>query len=236
MAGYETDLYRTPVWIPTSDGKDRVARLFISYSGPITPAQQPGLQIAREFCRRIGGVMEEWVRCLRGTVARTRLRWDLSEALLQLVADHLAGREETGKEFTEFGRSADLLHDLLAEVELTGGLSTATAFEEAATELIERAHGCLREAVTIVPWLYRTGYRIADAHPFRAAPRSGEPRFPLPAVFVVEGAITRGRAQLVGQSSDGDRESGPQLAAVATSRSYLIPLQKLLSALRVSRR
>jgi len=242
VRGYEVNLHRIPIWVTMTTNREATAILRASHRGPIPDPRPEALRRADDLGRALAAVLEESASRLHSSVMRVRRHWDFAEELLQLAADHLAGRPATTQEFAALGRSADLLCELLTGMQTRRAPSIAARLRDAAPQ-IERSWGCLRDMVMIVPWMYRPGYRVAaasarSAHG-RRAPRHLATRPRPPDVCVVHPA-TAGcllRADQVDRlepDAAGAAEA-VDLARVATSRSYLVPLQKLISAIRVSR-
>jgi hypothetical protein len=252
MDAYERALFVTAVRLQDPANNEIHGLIRIGFSG------QPGPETSRVITwleHTIGGSLATLITSLRrrfrGTVARAHLCWDLERSLLIHVADHLTGNIPF--DIDEFSRSLGLLHSMLADVEVDSQdseVSPVKVIER--TDLIatfrdERTYNALPTAIVVAPWLFRRGYRVAQAHQLdrdnaeRALHRrSAITPIPQSAVYVAVGAHAFQLADDEHSSwrDTAHREDGSEyevLVRAASSRDYLVALQSFLSSLLASR-
>lgn len=230
MQAYEHDLYR--IALRVQDGSQTYGLIRASLPHQPSEARQGSLiELEQKIVRPIAQTITSLRRWFRGTVARAHLCWDLERTLLIRVTDHLAGVSRF--DVDDFGRSLDLLHSMLADVEADADESPTDVLKLKDYGSVLRDHfDKLNDAVAVVPWLFRRGVRIADARKVNHAvglehPAEWTDRIPRPAVYVAEGS---GVFRLVGEHDRNSILGGP-----ASARTYLGALQALLSSVRRSR-
>ena len=242
LNAYEQDLHRFAVRIAARADDPAFGLIRLSISGAPDPKVQETVRQAQELGTPLAETISRLRQWFRGTVARCHLCRDLEGSLLLWAADHLTGATNTCPRLNDLCDAIDLLLWLLGDVEVAADDSPAAPLRSVHFQrLVNSTRLLLPQAAVVAPWSFQSSFRVARSDEFDLGQRHDNSRIgssstiPRPAIFVFQNG---GPARLVDEG-DG-REQLPagedrSIDGTITSRSYLAPIQALLTALRGSR-